>query len=193
MGRSASSSCRRGSARAGLAPVPTRTATGWGRLSSSCSTPPSASSFPWYCASDPWPCCSSRVGLLACASGGGIEAPPAHGFKRGLATENSVATGILCRSPGMARPAGCIGSAATYLIFLLPTKRVCARRFPALLIEGRLRRHPEGGERRGVLRRRLVTVCLGRPGTPPARHYDLAARSSLHGSGSCRRRKRGPG
>src|SRR6266478_5377813 len=23
----------------------------------------------------------------------------------------------------------------------------------------------------------------GRPGTPPARHYDLAARSSLHGSG----------
>ena len=31
--------------------------------------------------------------------------------------------------------------------------------------------------------RRLVTVCLGRPGTPPARHYDLAARSSLHGSG----------
>src|SRR5262245_6280935 len=56
-------------------------------------------------------------------------------------------------------------------------------RFPALLIEGRLRRHPEGGARRGVLRRRLVTVCLGRPGTPPARHYDLAARSSLHGSG----------
>src|SRR5262245_10739061 len=42
---------------------------------------------------------------------------------------------------------------------------------------------PEGGARRGVLRRRLVTVGLGRPGTPPARHYDLAARSSLHGSG----------
>src|SRR6516165_8035732 len=55
--------------------------------------------------------------------------------------------------------------------------------FPALLIEGRLRRHPEGGARRGVLRRRLVTVCPGRPGTPPARHYDLAARSSLHGPG----------
>jgi hypothetical protein len=34
--------------------------------------------------------------------------------------------------------------------------------------------------------RRLVTVRLGRPGTPPARHYDLAARSSLHGSeGNC--------
>src|SRR5262249_33960145 len=31
--------------------------------------------------------------------------------------------------------------------------------------------------------RRLVTACPGRPGTPPARHYDLAARSSLHGSG----------
>src|SRR5262249_6615175 len=28
-----------------------------------------------------------------------------------------------------------------------------------------------------------VTVCPGRPGTPPARHYDLAARSWLHGSG----------
>src|SRR5215472_3619945 len=55
-------------------------------------------------------------------------------------------------------------------------------RFPASLIEGRLRRHPEGGARRGVLRRRLVTAGLGRPGTPPARHYDLAARSSLHGS-----------
>src|SRR5262249_37417627 len=42
---------------------------------------------------------------------------------------------------------------------------------------------PEGGARRGVLRRRLITVGPGRPGTPPARHYDLAARSSLHGSG----------
>jgi hypothetical protein len=28
----------------------------------------------------------------------------------------------------------------------------------------------------------LVTARPGRPGTPPARHYDLAARSSLHGS-----------
>src|SRR5262245_42476896 len=41
---------------------------------------------------------------------------------------------------------------------------------------------PEGGAGSGVLRRRLVTVGPGRPGTPPARHYDLAARSSLHGS-----------
>src|SRR5215831_13852609 len=48
---------------------------------------------------------------------------------------------------------------------------------------GVVRRHPEGGARRGVLRRRLVTAGPGRPGTPPARHYDLAARSSLHGSG----------
>src|SRR5947207_2169565 len=38
---------------------------------------------------------------------------------------------------------------------------------------------------RGVAFRgwRLVTACVGRLGTPPARHYDLAARSSLHGSG----------
>src|SRR5712692_11820281 len=42
---------------------------------------------------------------------------------------------------------------------------------------------PVGGARRGVPRRRLVTVSPGRPGTPSARHYDLAARSSLHGSG----------
>src|SRR6266704_1516499 len=37
---------------------------------------------------------------------------------------------------------------------------------------------------RGVAFRglRLVTARLGRLGTPPARHYDLAARSSLHGS-----------
>src|SRR5262249_14362486 len=62
---------------------------------------------------------------------------------------------------------------------------------------------PECGARRGVPRRRLVTARPGRLGTPPARHYDLAARSSLHGSeGKCpplygggrrRRRKRGPG
>src|SRR5262249_21739219 len=47
-------------------------------------------------------------------------------------------------------------------------------RFPPSLIEGRLRRHPEGGAGSGVLRRRLVTAGPGRPGTPPARHYDLA-------------------
>src|SRR5207249_5912846 len=43
---------------------------------------------------------------------------------------------------------------------------------------------PEGGARRGVPRRRLHNRRLGRHGTPPARHYDLAARSSLHGSGT---------
>src|SRR5262249_30423972 len=42
---------------------------------------------------------------------------------------------------------------------------------------------PECGARRGVLRQRLVTACPGRPGKSPARHYDLAARSSLNGSG----------
>src|SRR5262249_9870645 len=66
---------------------------------------------------------------------------------------------------------------------LLTTYRAYARPHAASLIEGVVRRHPEGGARRGVLRRRLVTVRPGRPGTPPARHYDLAARSSLHGSG----------
>src|SRR5437667_2803765 len=43
---------------------------------------------------------------------------------------------------------------------------------------------PEGGARRGVPRRRLHNRRLGRHGTPPARHYDLAARSSLDGSGA---------
>ena len=42
---------------------------------------------------------------------------------------------------------------------------------------------PEGGARRGVPRRRLITARPGRHGTPTARHDDLAARSSLHGSG----------
>src|SRR5216684_1150503 len=48
---------------------------------------------------------------------------------------------------------------------------------------GASRGDPECGARRGVPRLRLVTVSPGRPGTPSARHYDLAARSSLHGSG----------
>src|SRR6184192_3782277 len=43
---------------------------------------------------------------------------------------------------------------------------------------------PEGGARRGVPRRRLHNRRLGRHGTPPARYYDLAARSSLDGSGA---------
>src|SRR6266516_5477777 len=101
MGRSASSSWRRDSGRAGAAPVPKRTARGRGRLSSSCSTPPLASSSPCCSASDPWPWRSSHVGLPACAGGGGIEAPPAHGFKRSLATVNLVVARILRGSPGI--------------------------------------------------------------------------------------------
>jgi hypothetical protein len=42
---------------------------------------------------------------------------------------------------------------------------------------------PEGGARSGVPRLTARNRRLGRSGTPPARHYDLAARSSLHGSG----------
>src|SRR5262245_49328213 len=47
-------------------------------------------------------------------------------------------------------------------------------------LRGCLRRRAEGGAGSGVLRPRLVTVGPGRSGTPPARHNDLAARSSLH-------------
>src|SRR5262249_38220231 len=53
---------------------------------------------------------------------------------------------------------------------------------------------PEGGARRGVLRRRLVTARPGRLGTPPSRHYDLGARSWLYPiRRQCRGEKRGPG
>src|SRR6516162_7642580 len=72
---------------------------------------------------------------------------------------------------------------ATFRIYLLTTCRSRAKKSPSSLIEGRLRRHPEGGAGSGVLRRRLVTARPGRSGKSPARHYDLAARSSLHGSG----------
>src|SRR5712691_4855743 len=52
---------------------------------------------------------------------------------------------------------------------------------------------PVGGARRGVSRRRLVTVRLERPGTPPAKHYDLAARSfAARTRRKWRERKRGP-
>src|SRR5216683_2602541 len=68
----------------------------------------------------------------------------------------------------------------------------------ASLIEGRLRRAPSGdspvgGARRGVPRLEACNLGPGRPGTPPARHYDLAARSSLYGSGgNAGDHKRGP-
>jgi hypothetical protein len=56
--------------------------------------------------------------------------------------------------------------------------------FPASLIEGRLLEtilKAEGGV--ASCGGWLVTASFGRPGKPPARHYDLAARSSLYGSG----------
>jgi hypothetical protein len=42
--------------------------------------------------------------LPACAGGGGIEAPPAHGFKRSLASVDSALARILCADGGIARP-----------------------------------------------------------------------------------------
>src|SRR5262249_52985393 len=66
----------------------------------------------------------------------------------------------------------------------LTTTRACGTYSPILAhLRGRFRRRAEGGAGSGVLRSRLVTVGPGRSGTPPARHYDLAARSSLHCSG----------
>ena len=53
---------------------------------------------------------------------------------------------------------------------------------------------PEGGARRGVLRRRLATVSLGRHGNRPPGTMTRAARSSLYGPRrKCRGRKRGSG
>src|SRR6266404_2240562 len=41
---------------------------------------------------------------------------------------------------------------------------------------------PECGARRGVLRQAARNRSPREAGTPPSRHYDLGARSSLHGS-----------
>ena len=64
----------------------------------------------------------------------------------------------------------------------------------ALLIEGRLRRQSRW---RSQAWRPAAAACnrrLGRQGTPPARHYDLAARSvAARMRRKCRKRKRGPG
>ena len=64
----------------------------------------------------------------------------------------------------------------------------------ALLIEGRLRRQSRW---RSQAWRPAAAACnrrLGRQGTPPARHYDLAARSfALRMRRKCRKLKRGPG
>src|SRR6516165_4713717 len=70
---------------------------------------------------------------------------------------------------------------------LLTTYRDYARTIPSLAHRGA---SPETilKAERGVAScgRRLVTVGPGRPGKSPARHYDLAARSSLHGvEGNC--------
>src|SRR5262249_25333335 len=63
---------------------------------------------------------------------------------------------------------------------LLTTYCVYARAIPSLAHRGASSGDILKAER-GVAScgRRLVTVRPGRPGTPPARHYDLAARSSL--------------
>src|SRR5947199_2886388 len=60
----------------------------------------------------------------------------------------------------------------------------------ASLLRGVSGDDPEGGVGSGVprlaARNRLASAgrsAVTREGTPPARHYDLAARSSLHGSG----------
>src|SRR4029434_11161226 len=53
---------------------------------------------------------------------------------------------------------------------------------------------PVGGAGRGVLRLWARNPGPGRSGTPPARHYDLAARSSLYGAGgNAGDLRRGPG
>src|SRR5262245_66639596 len=57
---------------------------------------------------------------------------------------------------------------STKRIFCLTTIRSYARPIPSLAHEGRvLESQPEGGARRGVLRRRLVTVRPGRQGPRP--------------------------
>ena len=91
--------------------------------------------------------------------------------------------------PGAARsqaPPGCIRSRFCDYISHFNIDYNTKTRYDSRILahpRGRLRRRAEGGARSGVPRLRLVTVRLGRSGTPPARHYDLAARSSLNGSG----------
>src|SRR6516162_2917192 len=66
---------------------------------------------------------------------------------------------------------------------VLTTYRLYARELPSLAHRGASPETIPKAER-GVAScgRRLVTARLGRPGKSPARHYDLAARNSLHGS-----------
>src|SRR3981189_165379 len=67
--------------------------------------------------------------------------------------------------------------------FMLTTQRIYSTRFASSLMRGVSGDDPEGGAGSGVPRLRRVPAGRGRSGTPPARHDDLAARSSLHGSG----------
>src|SRR5262249_11990353 len=118
------------------------------------------------------------VGLPAGAGGGGIEAPPAHGFKRRLGRDfGRIRCGSLPFGRAQSTP-----SRSDYIL-CLTTYCVRASDWQPCSLRACSRDDPECGARRGVLRRRLATVRPGRLGTPPARHYDLAARSSLYGSG----------
>ena len=67
----------------------------------------------------------------------------------------------------------------TICIYILTTLCIRATGFASSLMRGVSGDDPEGAAGSGVLRRRLVTARLGRLGTPPSRHYDLGARSSL--------------
>src|SRR6266851_4491645 len=68
-------------------------------------------------------------------------------------------------------------------MFFLTSRPNQSIRVAALLIEGRfleaILKRSEAWRPAAAARNQSP----GRPGTPPARHYDLAARSSLHGSG----------
>src|SRR6266436_2684234 len=57
-----------------------------------------------------------------------------------------------------------------------------ATTFASLLMRGVSGDDPEGGAGSGVLRRVARNRSPREAGTPPSRHYDLGARSSLHGS-----------
>src|SRR5258707_15435004 len=54
--------------------------------------------------------------------------------------------------------------------------------FPSSLMRGVSGDDPEGGAGSGVLRQAARNRSPREAGTPPSRHYDLGARSSLHGS-----------
>src|SRR6266851_10182582 len=57
-----------------------------------------------------------------------------------------------------------------------------ATTFASSLMRGVSGDDPEGGAGSGVLRQAARNRSPREAGTPPSRHYDLGARSSLHGS-----------